>query len=38
MQRYDNLKNSVYNKIIFIRFDINGYIENSFCYIAFKIK
>ena len=28
----------VCNEIIFIRFDINGHVENSFCYVALKLK
>ena len=38
MQKYDGLTNDVCNKIISIRFDINKDIENSFCYVAFKLK
>ena len=38
MQKYDGLTNGVCNKIILIRFDINGYVENWFCYINFKFK
>ena len=38
MQKYDVLTNGFCNKIILIRFYINGYIENSFCYVAFKLK
>ena len=38
MQGYDGLTNGVCNERISIRFDINGYIEHSFCYVAFKLK
>ena len=38
MQKYNVLTNGVCNEIISIRFDINGYIENSFCYVVFKLK
>ena len=38
MQRYDGSTNGVCNEIISIRFDINGHIENSFCYVIFKLK
>ena len=38
IQRYNGLTNSVCNEIILIRFDINGYIKNSFFYVAFKLK
>ena len=38
MQGYDGLTNGVCNEIISIRFDINGHVENSFCYVALKLK
>ena len=44
MQRYDELTNGVCNEMVLIRFDINGHVnindhvENSFCYIIFKLK
>ena len=38
MQGYDGSTNGVCNEIISIRFDINGYVENSFCYVAFKLR
>ena len=38
MQKYNGLTNGVCNEIISIRFDINDYVENSFCYVAFKLK
>ena len=38
MQKYDGLAEGVCNEIISIRFDSNGYIENSFCYVAFELK
>ena len=38
MQKYNGLTNGVCNEIISIRFDINGQVENSFCYFAFKLK
>ena len=38
MQGYDNLTDGVCNEIISIRFDINGYIENSFGYVVSKLK
>ena len=38
MQRYDGLTNGVCNEVVSIRFDINGHVENSFCYVAFKLK
>ena len=38
MQGYDGLTNGVCNEIILIRFDINGHVENSFCYVALKLR
>ena len=38
MQRYDGLANDVCNKVISIRFNINGHVKNSFCYVAFKLR
>ena len=38
MQGYDGLTNGVCNEIILIRFDINGHVENSFFYVALKLK
>ena len=38
MQKYDGLKNGVCNEMLLIRCDINGHVENSFCYIIFKLK
>ena len=38
MQRYDGSTNGVCNEIISIRFDINGHVENSYCYVALKLK
>ena len=38
MQGYDGLMNGVCNEVILIRFDINGHVENSFCYVAPKLK
>ena len=38
MQGYDGSTNGVCNEIISIRFDINGHVENSFFYVAFKLK
>ena len=38
MQRFDGSTNGVCNKIISIRFDINGHVENLFCYVVFKLK
>ena len=38
MQGYDGLTNGVCNEIISIRFDINGHVENSFCYVAPKLR
>ena len=35
MQGYDD---GVCNEIISIQFDINGYVENSFCYVALKLE
>ena len=37
MQKNDSLKNGVCNEMVLIRFDINRYIENSICYVAFKL-
>ena len=38
IQGYDDSTNAVCNEVISIRFDINGHVENSFCYVAFKLK
>ena len=38
MQRQDGSTNGVWNEIISIRFDINEHVENSFCYVVFKLK
>ena len=38
MRGYDGLTNSVCNEMVSIRFDINGHVENSFCYIILKLK
>ena len=38
MQEYDGLTNGVCDEIISIRFDINGHVENPFCYVVFKLK
>ena len=38
MQGYDGSTNGVCNEIIPIRFDIKGHVENSFCYVAFKLN
>ena len=38
MQGYDGMTNGVCNEVISIRFDINGHVENSFCYVALKLK
>ena len=38
MQGYDGLTNGVCNEVVSIRFDINGHVENSFCYVAPKLK
>ena len=38
IKRYNGSTNGVCNEIISIRFDINGHVENSFCYIVFKLK
>ena len=37
MQGYDELTNGVCNEVVSIRFDNNGNVENSFCYVAFKL-
>ena len=38
MQKYDRLTDGVCNEIISTRFDINGYVENSFCCVALKLE
>ena len=38
MQGYEGLTNDICNEKILIRFDINWYVENSFCYVVFKLK
>ena len=38
MQCYDGSTNGVCDGIILIWFDINGHVDNSFCYVVFKIK
>ena len=38
MQKYDGSTGGVCNEIISIRFDINGHVKNSFCYVAFRLK
>ena len=38
MQMYNGSTNGVCNEIISIRFDINGHVENSFYYVAPKLK
>ena len=37
MQGYDGLTNGVCNEVVSIRFDINGHVENSFCYVTPKL-
>ena len=38
MQGYDGITNGVCNEVVSIRFNINGHVENSFCYVAPKLK
>ena len=38
MQKYDGMTNGVCNEMVSIRFDINGHVENSSCYVAPKLK
>ena len=38
MQGYDGITNGVCNEVVSIRFDINGHVENSFCYVAPKLR
>ena len=38
IQGYDGLTNGVCNEVESIRFDINDHVENSFCYVTFKLK
>ena len=38
MQGYDGSTNDVCNEVISIRFGINGHVENSFCYVAPKLR
>ena len=38
MQGYDGMTNGVCNEVVSIRFDINGHVENSFCYVAPKLR
>ena len=38
MQGYNGITNGVCNEVVLIRFDINGHVENSFCYVALKLK
>ena len=39
VQKFDGLTNGVCNEMVSMRFDIiNSHVENSFCYITFKLK